>query len=106
MSNEIKRATGYLVIEVVNSNPNGDRTVKAIPVSARTAAGKFPGVLQAQTARSSGRSRYAVFRMLPEKFQENGVRYWIAESRKNKIDQLTKEMGDPSKDFLDSIFCE
>lgn len=61
MSNEIKRATGYLVIEVVNSNPNGDRTVKAIPVSARTAAGKFPGVLQAQTARSSGRSRYAVF---------------------------------------------
>ena len=24
MSNEIKRATGLLVIEVVNSNPNGD----------------------------------------------------------------------------------
>ena len=24
MSNEIKRATGLLVMEVVNSNPNGD----------------------------------------------------------------------------------
>ena len=24
MNNEIKRATGLLIIEVVNSNPNGD----------------------------------------------------------------------------------
>lgn len=105
MSNEIKRATGYLVIEVVNSNPNGDPDRESDPRQRPNGCGEISPVSFKRKLRDLLEDHDTpFFRMLPEKFQENGVRYWIAESRKNKIDQLTKEMGDPSKDFLDSIF--
>lgn len=40
MNHEIKRATGLLVLEAVNSNPNGDPTAMASPDSVTTAAGR------------------------------------------------------------------
>ena len=42
MENNIKRATGLLVIEVVNSNRMAILTVRVIHVNARTALARFP----------------------------------------------------------------
>lgn len=40
MNHEIKRATGLLVLEAVNSNPNGDPDRDGEPDSVTTAAGR------------------------------------------------------------------
>ena len=50
MNHEIKRATGLLVLEAVNSNPNGDPDRDGEPDSVTTAAGDLSGLLQAEAA--------------------------------------------------------
>ena len=45
MNNEIKRATGLLVIEVVNSNPNGDPDRESDPRQRPQVSRKRPGRL-------------------------------------------------------------
>ena len=48
MADEMKRATGLLVIEVVNSNPNGDPDREA---ETKWLWGDFPGIFQTQGER-------------------------------------------------------
>ena len=66
MKSEIKRATGLLVIEVVNSNPNGDPDRESDPRQrANGLGGNLSGFLQTETARSAGGSQCAVFPQSP-----------------------------------------
>ena len=57
MSNEIKRATGLLVIEVVNSNPNGDPDRESDPRQRPNGCGRnLASLVQAQIEGTAGRS--------------------------------------------------
>lgn len=107
MSNEIKRATGYLVIEVVNSNPNGDPDRESDPRQRPNGCGEISPVSFKRKLRDLLEDHDTpFFRMLPEKFQENGVRYWILEHRGRDRNTIKSEMGKDPAQFLESQFVK
>lgn len=107
MSNEIKRATGYLVIEVVNSNPNGDPDRESDPRQRPNGCGEISPVSFKRKLRDLLEDHDApFFRMLPEKFQENGDRYWILEHRGRDRNTIKSEMGKDPTRFLESQFVK
>lgn len=107
MSNEIKRATGYLVIEVVNSNPNGDPDRESDPRQRPNGCGEISPVSFKRKLRDLLEDHDApFFRMLPEKFQENGDRYWILEHRGRDRNMIKSEMGKDPAQFLESQFVK
>ena len=107
MSNEIKRATGYLVIEVVNSNPNGDPDRESDPRQRPNGCGEISPVSFKRKLRDLLEDHDApFFRMLPEKFQENGDRYWILEHRGRDRNTIKSEMGKDPARFLESQFVK
>lgn len=107
MSNEIKRATGLLVIEVVNSNPNGDPDRESDPRQRPNGYGEISPVSFKRKLRDLLDDHDApFFKALPEKFSGNAERYSILEHRGRDIKQIQAERGkDPSK-FLDSKFVQ
>ena len=107
MSNEIKRATGYLVIEVVNSNPNGDPDRESDPRQRPNGCGEISPVSFKRKLRDLLEDHDApFFRMLPEKFQENSDRYWILEHRGRDRNTIKSEMGKDPARFLESQFVK
>lgn len=105
MSNEMKRATGLLVIEVVNSNANGDPDRESDPRQRPNGCGEISPVSFKRKLRDLLDDHDApFFKALPEKFSGNAERYCILEHRGRERAQIKTEMGkDPSK-FLDSEF--
>lgn len=105
MSNEIKRATGLLVIEVVNSNPNGNPDQESDPRQRPNGCGEISPVSFKRKLRDLLDDHDTpFFKALPEKFSGNEERYHILEHRGRELKQITDEMGkDPSK-FMDSVF--
>lgn len=105
MSNEMKRATGLLVIEVVNSNANGDPDRESDPRQRSNGCGEISPVSFKRKLRDLLDDHDTpFFKALPEKFSGNAERYCILEHRGLENVQLTKERGkDPSK-FMDSEF--
>ena len=107
MSNEIKRATGYLVIEVVNSNPNGDPDRESDPRQRPNGCGEISPVSFKRKLRDLLEDHDTpFFHMLPEKFQENGDRYWILEHRGRDRNMIKSEMGKDPAQFLESQFVK
>ena len=107
MSNEIKRATGYLVIEVVNSNPNGDPDRESDPRQRPNGCGEISPVSFKRKLRDLLEDHDTpFFRMLPEKFQENGDRYCILEHRGRDRNTIKSEMGKDPAQFLESQFVK
>lgn len=105
MSNEIKRATGLLVIEVVNSNPNGDPDRESDPRQRANGCGEISPVSYKRKLRDLLDDHDTpFFKSLPEKFSANAERYSILEHRGRDRKQIQSEMGkDPSK-FMESEF--
>lgn len=105
MSNEIKRATGLLVIEVVNSNPNGDPDRESEPRQRPNGCGEISPVSYKRKLRDLLDDHDApFFKSLPEKFSGDAERYSILEHRGRDRNQILSEMGnDPSK-FMESEF--
>lgn len=112
MSNEIKRATGLLVIEVVNSNPNGDPDRESDPRQRPNGIGEISPVSFKRKLRDlvSDHDSY-FFESLPEVFLNNVEQYDILETRGRDRKLITKEMGGGAKaaefkqeDFLKSDF--
>lgn len=91
MSKEIKRATGLLVIEVVNSNPNGDPDRESDPRQRPNGCGEISPVSFKRKLRDLLDDHDApFFKALPEKFSGNAERYsiWsIADEIENKFRQ-------------------
>lgn len=80
MSNEIKRATGLLVIEAVNSNPNGDPDRESDPRQWPNGRGEISPVSFKRKLRDLLDDHDApFFKALPEKFVQNEERYRIVE---------------------------
>ena len=111
MSNEIKRATGILVIEVVNSNPNGDPDRESEPRQRPNGRGEISPVSFKRKMRDLLEEKESpFFKDLPSKFAGNPDGYCILESRGRNRTAIGKEMGDQQnfdeKKFLDSEFVK
>lgn len=112
MNNEIKRATGLLVIEVVNSNPNGDPDRESDPRMRPNGKGEISPVSVKRKLRDLiGDHSSPFFKSLPEEYQDHASRYMILESRGRERQSVTAEMAKDTKqynheEFLKSKFVE
>lgn len=105
MSNEIKRATGLLVMEVVNSNPNGDPDRESDPRQRANGCGEISPVSFKRKLRDLLDDHDSpFFSMLPEKFTGNADRYCILEHRGRDRQSIKAEMGKDPEKFMESRF--
>jgi Cas7 group CRISPR-associated protein Csh2 len=113
MSEEIKRATGLLVIEVVNSNPNGDPDRESDPRQRPNGLGEISPVSFKRKLRDlveDGVSG-AVFTSIAHKMDIKSDEYKILESRGRVRAEIIEEMGEnieefDQKEFLKSTFVK
>lgn len=112
MSKEIKRATGFLVIEAVNSNPNGDPDRESDPRQRPNGYGEISPVSFKRKMRDLLEDHDSLFfQSLPGVYVENSDCYSILESRGRDRKAISKEMSDdistfhPEK-FLRSAFVQ
>jgi Cas7 group CRISPR-associated protein Csh2 len=109
---DIRRATGLLVIEVVNSNPNGDPDRENDPRQRPNGLGEISPVSFKRKLRDLLDGKDTLFlRSLPEKYryQADDSRYKILESRGRDRKEVASKMGADTKkfdqdDFLKSAF--
>lgn len=102
---EIKRATGLLVVEVVNSNPNGNPDQDSDPRMRPSGQGEISPVSVKRKLRDLvGEHDAPFFQSLPEKFSGNGENYQILETRGRDRKAITKEMGEDIKAFSEAAF--
>lgn len=107
MSNEIKRATGLLVIEVVNSNPNGDPDRESDPRQRPNGCGEISPVSFKRKLRDLIDDHDTLFfQNLPDKYSRSPDRYNILEHRGRDRKAITAEMGKTPDKFLESEFVK
>ncbi|WP_130811756.1 type I CRISPR-associated protein Cas7 [Olsenella sp. Marseille-P4559] len=114
MVDEIKRATGLLVIEVVNSNPNGDPDRESDPRQRENGHGEISPVSFKRKLRELLEDHNSpFFAALPEVYRNSPDNYQILEHRGRDRGAISKEMGatkDNAKfnerDFLNSEFVK
>ncbi len=107
MDNEIKRATGLLVIEAVNSNPKGDPDRESDPRQRPNGCGEISPVSYKRKLRDLVDDHETPFFMsLPEKFTRNAEHYSILEHRGRNRTAIQSEMGKSPADFLKSTFVQ
>jgi len=113
MSTEIKRATGLLVIEVVNSNPNGDPDREGDPRQRPNGLGEISPVSFKRKLRDLLEDPGSpFFCSLPEEYKKNAQNYCILEERGRDRETIKKERGDTAigkfdhKKFLNSDFVK
>lgn len=100
MDNNIKRATGLLVIEVVNSNPNGDPDRESDPRQRPNGLGEISPVSFKRKLRDLVEDRQGpVFKALCEKLGLNEDEFSILESRGRDRKTVTTELATNIKDF-------
>lgn len=112
MSSEIKRATGLLIIEVVNSNANGDPDRESDPRQRPNGIGEISPVSFKRKLRDLLEVHDSLFfQSLPETYVSNSERYSILESRGRDRKSIQGEMSKDIKNFdqakfLDSTFVQ
>ena len=100
---EINRATGLLVLEVVNSNPNGDPDRESDPRQRANGQGEISPVSFKRKLRDLVEAKdQPVFQSLKERLSLEDGCYEILESRCRVLKDITKElMIDENDDALD-----
>lgn len=113
MSNEIKRVTGLLIIEAVNSNPNGNPDQESDPRVRDNGQGEISPVSFKRKLRDLMElTEGPVYQTVTEKLKDtpDGYAFGILESRGRKRKKITQEMGDiekyKEKEFLQSAFVK
>jgi Cas7 group CRISPR-associated protein Csh2 len=97
---EIKRATGLLILEVVNSNPNGDPDRESDPRQRPNGFGEISPVSFKRKLRDLlGDESGPVFIEAAKKLGIKAEDYRILESRGRIRAEITKEMGEDIKEF-------
>lgn len=105
MSEGIKRAVGLLVIEAVNSNPNGDPDRESDPRQRPDGCGEISPVSFKRKLRDLLDDHDSpFFQALPERFRLSAERYFILEHRGRDRKAITKEMGKDPAHFMESEF--
>ncbi|KLU64840.1 hypothetical protein DEAC_c31680 [Desulfosporosinus acididurans] len=107
MNTEIRRATGLLVIEVVNSNANGDPDRESDPRQRPNGLGEISPVSFKRKLRDLVEDHDSLFfQSLPETYVNNSERYSILESRGRDLKSITGEMSNDVKNFDQKKFLE
>ncbi len=107
MATDIKRATGLLVIEVVNSNPNGDPDRESDPRQRVNGIGEISPVSFKRKMRDLLEDHDSpFFQSLPDIYRENPDGYFILESRGRDRSVIKNEMGKDVADFRNSQFVK
>lgn len=114
MNDVIKRATGLLVIEVVNSNPNGNPDSESDPRIRANGVGEISPVSFKRKLRDLLDDHDAMFfRNLPDEFACQAERYQILEHRGRNRTAIQREMSGggenakfDQKKFLQSDFVK
>jgi len=100
MSDGIKRVTGLLIIEAVNSNPNGNPDQESDPRVRDNGQGEISPVSFKRKLRDLMElTQGPVFQTVTEKLPDvpTGYRFGILESRGRDRQAIFKEMGDKEK---------
>jgi CRISPR-associated protein Csd2 len=105
---DINRATGLLVLEVVNSNPNGDPDRESDPRQRPNGQGEISPVSFKRKLRDLVDAKdQPVFQSLEERLHLEKGRYEILESRGRNREAITREMKDGANgDFMQSTFVK
>lgn len=109
MLNEIKRATGLLVIETVNSNPNGDPDRESDPRQRANGRGEISPVSFKRKLRDLLDDQDSpFFHTLPQWVTDCADHYQILEHRGRERKTITKEMasGGEIKSFSQEEFLK
>lgn len=103
---DINRATGLLVLEVVNSNPNGDPDRESDPRQRPNGQGEISPVSFKRKLRDLVEAKdQPVFQSLKERLHLEDGQYEILEARGRDRDAIKKEMKDgEGGDFMKSTF--
>lgn len=103
MSVDFNRATGLLILEVVNSNPNGDPDRENDPRQRPNGLGEISPVSVKRKIRDLIEDHDGVFfQSLPEAYIRQADLYCILESRGRDRAAITKEMND-NPNFMTDI---
>lgn len=105
---EINRATGLLIIEVVNSNPNGDPDRESDPRQRANGQGEISPVSFKRKLRDLVAAKdQPVFQSLKNRLQLEDGSFEILEHRGRNRDAISKEMKDGEDgDFTKSSFVK
>jgi Cas7 group CRISPR-associated protein Csh2 len=107
MSNEFKRVTGLLIIEAVNSNPNGDPDRESDPRQRPNGYGEISPVSFKRKLRDLLEDANSpFFKNLPSEYSDNPNRYRILESRGRDRKQITGEMAKDISKFDQDKFLQ
>ncbi|WP_206812023.1 type I CRISPR-associated protein Cas7 [Paradesulfitobacterium ferrireducens] len=107
MNSEIKRATGLLVIEVVNSNANGDPDRESDPRQRPNGIGEISPVSFKRKLRDLLEDHDSAFyQSLPEVYVKNSEHYCVLESRGRDRKSIQNEMSKDIKSFDQKNFLE
>lgn len=103
---DINRATGLLILEVVNSNPNGDPDRESDPRQRPNGQGEISPVSFKRKLRDLVEAKdQPVFQFLKERLHLEDGQYEILEARGRDRDAIKKEMKDgEGGDFMKSTF--
>ena len=113
MTDEIRRVTGLLIIEAVNSNPNGNPDQESDPRVRDNGQGEISPVSFKRKLRdlielTEGPVYQTVTKRLTDK--PDGYKFCILESRGRNRQAISKEMGDiknyDEKEYLQSEFVK
>lgn len=107
MSSEIKRATGLLVIEVVNSNANGDPDRESDPRQRPNGIGEISPVSFKRKLRDLLEDHDSLFcQSLPDGYVKDADHYCILESRGRDRKSIQREMSEDGRNFDQKKFLE
>jgi len=107
MNDEMKRATGLLIIEAVNSNPNGDPDRESDPRQRPTGYGEISPVSFKRKLRDLLEDADGMFfKSLPEVYSTNSENYRILEFRGRDRNEIKNEMGKDVSKFAESVFVK
>ena len=105
MNNEIKRATGLLIIEVINSNPNGDPDRESDPRQRPNGLGEISPVSFKRKLRDLIEDHDSpFFKSLSDVYTKDPDKYCILEMRGRDRSQINKELGKDPLKFMESDF--
>ena len=112
MKNEFKRVTGLLVLEVVNSNPNGDPDRESDPRMRDNGRGEISPVsfkrkLRDLLEKGNGPVHDSVLEQLRSRVEiPDGYQFKILESRGRDRKAIQKEMGTDIKNYDHANYLE
>lgn len=105
MDNMFNRGTGLLVIEAVNSNPNGDPDRESEPRQRPSGHGEISPVSFKRKVRDLLEDHESVFfNNLPATYLQNADRYWILESRGRDRNAIKEEMAENIGEFNEADY--